>query len=331
MPAPEPPGTPSSSSFQPPLAPSPISLPRRPARPPLLTRVRALLVVVLRTLWSVLVTVRRRGFTAKIWTPILFGLIGSEAALLVLLELGAHGFYRVHYALTVVYPALLAGFWLSLEVVGVILTVGFTLGLMIGWARTSRSAILRGFGGIYVDFFRSMPPIALIVFFNLIGAIELGTTNLNPYAIHTITLWFGAVALALHTAAYQAEIFRAGILSVPTGQTEAADAVGLSRFRSMFSIVLPQAFRVSLPALGNEFSSSIKDTSLLNVIGWLEISGQAYVLSSNAVTEYSYLYGSLVVWLEAAMFYFVLTYIATRTVRAIEDLFRVPGLEAAHL
>jgi len=123
-------------------------------------------------------------------------------------------------------------------------------------------------------------------------------------------------------------IVRAGILSVPTGQTEAADAVGLSRLRTMFVVTLPQAFRLSLPALGNEFSSSIKDTSLLNAIGWMELSG--WSLQEVSYTyKYHYLYGSLVIWFEAAFLYFVLTYIVTRLVRGIEDLYKVPGLEVA--
>jgi ABC-type amino acid transport system permease subunit len=172
-----------------------------------------------------------------------------------------------------------------------------------------------------------MPPIALIFFASLIGALELRGSNFNPYEVHTITLWLGVIALGFHTAAYQAEIVRAGILSVPSGQTEAADAVGISRIRSMFVVVLPQAFRLSLPALGNEFSSSIKDTSLLSVIGWLELSGMAMVQVSLAFK--TYLYGSLVIWFEAAFLYFVVTYIVTRAVRAVEDVYKVPGLEVA--
>lgn len=260
----------------------------------------------------------------RAWSPVIYGVAGSIVGILILLELGYLGVYRLSFALSEVNP-LLGGFFTSAEVVAVILTLGFGLGFLVGWARTTRFFILRGLGAMYVDFFRSMPPIALIFFASLIGALELRGSNLNPYEIHNLTLWFGVVALALHTAAYQAEIVRAGILSVPAGQTDAADAVGVSRLRSMFLVVLPQAFRVSLPALGNEFSSSIKDTSLLSVIGWYELSGVALVQSSSAYSVY--LYGSLVIWIEAGLLYFVLTYIVTRTVRGIEDLFQVPGLQ----
>jgi len=271
--------------------------------------------------------VLRIVFQWRIWSRVVYGIAGAIGGILFLLALGYLGVYRLSYALDAL-PDLITGFEVSLEVVGVILPIGFGLGFLIGWARTTRFVILRGLGSVYVDFFRSMPPLALIVFFSLIGALELRGSTLNPYTTRSIALWLGVVALALHTAAYQAEIVRAGILSVPTGQTEAADAVGLSRLRTMFVVTLPQAFRLSLPALGNEFSSSIKDTSLLNAIGWMELSG--WSLQEVSYTyKYHYLYGSLVIWFEAAFLYFVLTYIVTRLVRGIEDLYKVPGLEVA--
>lgn len=264
--------------------------------------------------------------TWKFWSPFVYGAVGIVVGILFMLELGYLRVYRLPFALSELKP-LLGGFYTSLEVIAVILTLGFGLGFLIGWARTTRYLILRGLGSVYVDFFRSMPPIALIFFASLIGALALKQSNFNPYEVHSITLWLGVFALGFHTAAYQAEIVRAGILSVPTGQTEAADAVGISRLRSMFVVTLPQAFRLSLPALGNEFSSSIKDTSLLSVIGWLELSGIAFVQTSLAFE--TYLYGALVIWIEAGFLYFVATYIVTRTVRGIEDLYKVPGLEVA--
>jgi len=266
-------------------------------------------------------------FQWKIWSHVLYGIDATLGGIVLLLALGYLKVYRLTYAVDAL-PDLIQGFELSLEVVAVILPIGFGLGFLIGWARTTRFVILRGLGSVYVDFFRSMPPLALIVFFSLIGALELRGSTLNPYTTRTIALWLGVVALALHTAAYQAEIVRAGILSVPAGQTDAADALGLSRLRTMFVVTLPQAFRLSLPALGNEFSSSIKDTSLLNAIGWMELSG--WSLQEVSYTyKYHYLYGSLVIWFMAAFLYFVLTYIVTRTVRGIEDLYKVPGLEVA--
>jgi ABC-type amino acid transport system permease subunit len=198
----------------------------------------------------------------------------------------------------------------------------------VGWARTTASVALRGAAALYVDFFRSMPPIVLISFPYLLVLVALNSqhTNINPYVAENIALWVGAFALSLHTSAYQAEIVRAGILSVPATQTEAADAIGLSRLRAMFLVTLPQAFRVSLPALGNEFSSVIKDTSLLSVIGWLELSGIGLLQVYAGLRVYAY--APLLVWLEIAVLYFVLTFAVNTTVRTIENAFKVPGLEA---
>ena len=271
-----------------------------------------------------------RLVTWKAWSSVGLGTVGSFWAVIFLIGLGRLGLYRLAFAEAQV-PELLGGFYTSLEVVSVILPMGFGIGFLVGWARTTKSVVLRGFAAYYVDFFRSMPPIGLIFFASLVGGIALKGTAVNPYAVRNITLWLGVFALAFHTAAYQAEIVRAGILSVPAGQTEAADAVGISRLRTVFVVTLPQAFRISLPALGNEFSSSIKDTSLLSVIGWMELSGVAYNLVPTALIDYHYLYGSLVIWMQVALLYFVLTYVVTRTVRGVEDLFKVPGLEAARL
>ena len=272
--------------------------------------------------------VAARLFAWRAWSSVVYGVLGTFWGIIFLIGLGRLGLYRLAFAESQV-PALLQGFYTSLEVVAVILPVGFGIGFLVGWARTTRSVLLRGFAAYYVDFFRSMPPIALIFFASLVGGVELTKAGINPYLRHDITLWLGVFALAFHTAAYQAEIVRAGILSVPAGQTEASDAVGVSRLRSMFTVTLPQAFRISLPALGNEFSSSIKDTSLLSVIGWFELSGVAF---NQVSLSYSvYLYGSIVIWVEVAMLYFVLTYLVTRTVRVVEDLFKVPGLEGTRL
>jgi len=248
---------------------------------------------------------------------------------LVLSELGTLGVYRLSYALLIL-PGILNGFYVSLELVAVYIPLGFGVGFLVGWARTTQSLILRGLGSAYVDFFRSMPPLALIFFASLMGAVALKGTNLDPYTQHNITLWLGVIALGLHTGGYQAEIVRAGILSVPAGQTEAADALGITRIRSMFVVTLPQAFRVSLPPLANEFSSVIKDSSYLFIIGWFELAGAGYSYASESY-RYHYAEAALVTWFEVALFFFVLTYIVTRTLRGIEDAFRVPGLEAATL
>jgi len=243
--------------------------------------------------------------------------------------IGTLGYYDLTYA-TSIFPNLLDGMQITLELIALVIPLGFLMGLIFGWARTTQSPFLNGLGAAYVEFFRGMPPIVLIFFSNLIATITIRQLVGDPFVARAFSLWAGAVALALHSGAYQAEIIRAGILSVPTGQLEAAEAMGLTRLQSLLRIILPQAFRVSLPALGNELSSVIKDTSLLNVIGWLDLSGIGLILVPQGLQTQG-LQAALYIWIEVAILYFVITFIVSRSVRTIENAFKVPGLEAAEL
>ena len=268
----------------------------------------------------------RRLFSRRVLVRAGVGALGAVVALGVVTWLGELGLFNLAYAKSIV-PSLLSGFYVTVELIGYIVPLGFAIGLLVGWARTSHSTVLRGVGAVYVDFFRSLPPIGIIFFAFLIGSLELKSSVANPFLIHSIAIWLGATALAMHTAAYQAEILRAGILSVPAGQTEAAAAIGLPRVRSMFLVTLPQAFRVSLPALGNEFSSVIKDSSLLSVIGWLELSGLGLVQVYSGIRIS--IYAPIIIWLEVGVLYFVVTFALTVGVRAVEEWFKVPGMGAS--
>ncbi len=271
---------------------------------------------------------RRRARVREVLRRVGFAAGGTVFAVALVLELGRLGLYNLPYALSIL-PLLLPGLYTTLAIIAGVIPLGFALGFLIGWARTTRFWVARAFGTVYVDFFRSLPPIALIAFSAILGALLLRQAGVEAHLAQTVTLGLGAASLALHTAAYQAEIVRAGILSVPAGQVEAADAIGMTRLRSMFRVVLPQAFRVSLPALGNEFSSVIKDSSLLSTIGWLELSGIGLIQVVSALLISPLL--PLLVWIEIAVLYFVVTFVLNTGVRFLENAFRVPGLEAAHL
>lgn len=261
---------------------------------------------------------------------IAIAIVAIAAAAWFLIYLGQIGVYNLTVARAVV-PAVLQGFQLTLELVALVIPLGFTMGFLMGWARTTQSAFLRGLGAVYVDFFRSMPPLALIVFAFLLSLLPLHNLIADPGLQKLIPQLLGAIALALHSGAYQAEIIRAGILSVPTGQHEASDAIGLTRWQAMFRVVFPQAVRVSLPPLGNEFSSVIKDTSLLSAIGLFELSGIGETIAFGTSTQYNYpIYlAAILIWVEIAICYFVVTFAVNRTVRAVENHYKVPGLEAA--
>lgn len=202
-----------------------------------------------------------------------------------------------------------------------IIPFGAVIGFAIGWARFSRHPLLAWPAAVYVDIIRGIPQLVLILFafFWLPFILRLGGTFQSG-------LWFAVFALVIHTSAYQAEIFRAGFQSIPRGQIEAGEALGLSRLQVMRLIVLPQTFRVTLPALGNEFSLIIKDTSLLAVIGAAELTFWGRAASQYAARAFGQIEWVLVTWVIIALIYFVITYIITQAVGAMEEAYRVPGL-----
>jgi len=258
---------------------------------------------------------------------IIAGIGGSVGAFLFVVWLGRAGVYSLSYAESIV-PALERGFSGTLWLVAAVIPIGFTMGLLMASARTSNSRVARALGGTYVEFFRSMPPFTLIAFSSILSTKIVRSIFFidNPVAFAVAA---GTLALAFHSASYQTEIMRAGILSVPAGQIEAAYAMGLSRWRTLVDVVLPQAFRVALPALGNEFSSVIKDTSLLSAISAIELSFIGGVLVNGALAiDFNLIF---IIWTEIALLYFVLTYVVVRIVRFVENRSKVPGLQAAQL
>ena len=121
----------------------------------------------------------------------------------------------------------------------------------------------------------------------------------------------GILIVSINTGAYMAEIVRGGIISVDKGQFEGAAAIGMTHAKTMFRVVLPQALRNILPSVSNEFVINIKDTSVLNVIGFTELYFQAQDIFNSNFDAFS-------TFLLAAAIYFVLTFTVTRILRFIE-------------
>jgi polar amino acid transport system permease protein len=161
--------------------------------------------------------------------------------------------------------AILRGLWLTLWLTAVVMVLGFALGTLLAAFRLSANPVLRAVSWGYVWLFRSIPILVqLLLWFN-IGALYpqvfgVKTVNLlTPVAV-------AIVGLTLHEAAFAAEVVRAGILSVDRGQIEAAQALGLSRSRRWWRIVLPQAMRSIVPPAGNMLVGTLKGTSIVSVI-----------------------------------------------------------------
>ena len=192
---------------------------------------------------------------------------------------------------------------------------GFLIGLGVGVVRTIpcrredgalRWALLRAVRGIlavYIEVFRSTPMIvqAMVIYY---GCAQLFGLNLPQ-------LLAGFAIVSINTGAYLSEIMRGGIQSVDPGQREAAAAIGLTHGQTMRSVVLPQAIRHTLPALGNECVVNIKDTSVLNVISVSEL---FFVSKSAAGTYFKY----FEVFFITSVIYFVMTFACTRLLRLLE-------------
>lgn len=159
----------------------------------------------------------------------------------------------------------LRGLWLTLWLTAVVMVLGFALGTLLAAARLSANPVLRSVSWGYVWLFRSIPILVqLLLWFN-IGALYpqvLGVKTVDLLGPITVAI----IGLTLHEAAYAAEVVRGGILSVDRGQIEAAQALGLSRWRRWRRIVLPQAMRSIVPPAGNMLIGTLKGTSIVSII-----------------------------------------------------------------
>jgi glutamate transport system permease protein len=150
----------------------------------------------------------------------------------------------------------------TLKAASVSLVLACTLGMTLALGRLSRSLPVRTVSRAYVEFFRGFPLILLIVF---------SFFTLPRLGIELTRFWSVCVALIAYNGAVLGEIFRAGILSLDRGQTEAADAIGLRRGQAMRLVILPQSFRRMLPTIVSQFVTLLKDTSLAFVVGFEEL------------------------------------------------------------
>ncbi|MEW2285740.1 amino acid ABC transporter permease [Streptomyces sp. NPDC047841] len=161
--------------------------------------------------------------------------------------------------------SVLRGLWLTLWLTAVVMVLGFALGTLLAAFRLSANPVLRAVSWGYVWLFRSIPILVqLLLWFNI------GALYPRVFGVRTVDLLspvaVAIIGLTLHEAAYAAEVVRGGILSVDRGQIEAAQALGLSRWRRWWRIVLPQAMRAIVPPAGNMLIGTLKGTSIVSVI-----------------------------------------------------------------
>lgn len=200
-------------------------------------------------------------------------------------------------------PLLLGGVLVTIKITAMAVGCGFFLGLITSIGNLSRYWILRALAKIYVHVIRGTPLLVqiFIIYFALPSVVN---HPIDPYIA-------SVAACSINSGAYVAEIFRAGLQSVDKGQMEAGRSLGLSWGQTMYSIVVPQAFRNVIPALGNEFIAMLKDSSLVSAIGFVELMRQGQLIIART-------YSPMEIWTTVAILYLIMTQTITQFVAYIE-------------
>jgi polar amino acid transport system permease protein len=201
------------------------------------------------------------------------------------------------------------GILVTLGLTAISMAIGIVLGVIFAVMRLSANPIVRGAAFAYVNFFRGTPVLVQLLFwFNLAAlypVITLGIPGVQLDANQLITPMTAAIlGLGLNQGAYMSEIVRAGILSVDHGQTEAAEALGITRLQTMRRVVLPQAMRVIIPPTGNETIGMLKTTALVSVISVPELLYSAQII-------YARTFETVPLLIVASLWYLLITSILT--------------------
>jgi polar amino acid transport system substrate-binding protein len=179
-------------------------------------------------------------------------------------------------------PLLLDGAVVTVGLSVASMTLAVILGLLVAVARLYGPGPVRLIALGYVEFFRGIP-VLLLLYFLYYGLPAIAETYHLGTALRLSPVQAAVLGFGLNYAAFEAEIYRAGVLSVPSGQWEAAEALGMSRSLAFRRIILPQAIRTVLPPMTNDFVALFKDTSLVSIIAVVELSKQYQILSKSSM------------------------------------------------
>ena len=205
-------------------------------------------------------------------------------------------------------PLLLMGALVTVKITALSVGLGIVIGLFVGIARIAHSRVLRLLAAIYVDFLRGTP--LLVQIFLIYFALPIVTgRHMDPFVA-------AIASCSINSGAYVAEIFRAGIQSIDAGQMEAGRSLGMTWGQTMRYIIVPQAFKRVIPPLGNEFIALLKDSSLVSVIGFEELTRRGQLVIART-------YGSLEIWTCVAIIYLLMTVTISRFVAYFERRCRI--------
>lgn len=201
------------------------------------------------------------------------------------------------------WPMLLEGLKLTLELAFVSLLIAMVLGILASLMGMSKNPVARGINAAFVAIIRGTPLLVqgFFIYFGITGIL----------GIRISAFMAGTIALSLNAGGYLSEIFRGGIQAVDPGQREAARSLGLTARQTTWRIIIPQAIRICIPSVVNQWCITIKDTSIISVIGLAELTkaGQSIIART---------YRSFEVWIMVGLMYFVVIWLLTLAARAVE-------------
>ena len=205
-------------------------------------------------------------------------------------------------------PMFLQGLLVTFEISIASELVGIVIGLIAGLARLSHRRVVRSVAIAYIDFFRGVPLLVTLVWIYY-GVALLLNINISAFAA-------GVSGLGITLGAYLAEVFRAGVQAIARGQTEAAYSLGLSRWQTMRTVVLPQALRIIFPPLANSFIGILKDSSLVAILSVTDLMRVGMIVASDTFRAFE-------AYTFVAVIYYIVTFITARAVTRIEKRYPV--------
>ena len=217
-------------------------------------------------------------------------------------------------------PKMFEGALLTVELLAVAVIAGLILALPMGIARASKHWYVRALPYGYIFFFRGTPMLVqlFLIYYGLAQFDAVRQSVFWPYLRDPY--WCAVLTVTLHTAAYIAEILRGAIQAVPPGEVEAARALGMSRAKTMFYIVLPRAARIGLPAYSNEVILMLKASALASTVTLLELTGMARTIIART-------YLPVEIFFAAGLFYLVIAFVLVRAFRLLERWLRVDACQ----
>lgn len=203
------------------------------------------------------------------------------------------------------FPKLLEGAMLSLKITLIAMSIGLSLGLLLGFCEESKSKCISTVVFCYVSILRGTPMLVQILFIYYV---------LPQFGIVIAPFWAASIAIGLNSSAYISQIVRSGLLGVSSGQIEAAKTLGFTKVQIQRYIQFPQVVRLTLPALGNELITLIKDSSLASIIGVMELSKEASIIRGRTYDAFSIL-------LAVSLIYLVMTTALSISIQLLQRRF----------